>query len=84
MNLKISDALGKEMKALGISVAGSNGSDLKFKCKLCGEGWSVKWDGDDEALRGWWRCPGGCNADITRASKADFRELWGEVERNRK
>jgi hypothetical protein len=84
VNLKIGDALAKEMKAVGIAVVGDDSSDLKFKCKSCGEGWSVKWDGNEEAVRGWWRCPGGCNADIVRASKIDFRQLWGEVERSRK
>ena len=84
MKTKISDSLAKELKAVGISVVGDDGSDLKFKCRLCGEKWSIKWEGDEEAVRGWWRCPAGCNGNIVRASKVDFKQLWSGEPRGTK
>jgi hypothetical protein len=80
---KIGDTLAKEMKAVGVSIVGDDGSGVKFKCRSCGKAWSIKWDGNEEAVRGWWRCPGGCNANVVRASKVDFRRLWGEGQKPR-
>ena len=81
MKSRIGQTLAKEIKAVGISCVGEDGSSVKFKCRSCGEAWSVDWAGNEEAARGWWRCPGGCNANVVRASKVDFRQLWSERER---
>ena len=84
MKPRLDATLAHEIKAVGISVVGDDGSVLKFKCKLCGETWSGQRDGDDEVVRGWWRCPGGCNANIVRPSDVDFRQLWGGEQRGTK
>jgi hypothetical protein len=77
MNPRIGVTLAKEIKAVGISVVGDDASGLKFKCKSCRKEWSIRWDAEEEqAVNGWWRCPGGCNANLVRSSDIDFRQLW--------
>jgi len=71
----LGQALAKELRAVGITVVGDDGSALKFKCRSCGKPWSMKWDANEEAIRGWWRCPGGCNANVVRTPEFDFRRL---------
>ncbi len=75
----ISDALAKEMKAVGISVVSDDASALKLKCRSCGKAWSIKWDENEEAVRGWWRCPGGCNANVVRTPEFDFGRVRASV-----
>jgi hypothetical protein len=81
---KIGATLAKEIKALGIALVSDDGSALKFKCKSCGKAWSIKWDGSEEALRDWWRCPGGCNANLARSPELNFRGLRGEGQKSPK
>jgi len=73
---RIIETLAKEVKAVGISVVRDDASGLEFKCKSCRKGWSIKWDESEEVVRGWWRCPGGCNANVVRSSDVDLRWLW--------
>jgi len=73
---KVGETLAKEVKAVRISVVGGDGSGLQFKCKLCRKAWSIKWDQSEEVVRGWWRCPGGCNSNVVRSSDVDLRWLW--------
>ena len=76
MKEKVGVTLAKEVKAVGISVVGDDGSGLKFKCKSCRKQWNIKWDESEEVVRGWWRCPGGCNANAVRSSDVDPSWLW--------
>jgi len=74
---KVIQTLAKEVKAVGISVVRDDASGLQFKCKSCRKAWSISWDADEEqAVRGWWRCPGGCNSNLVRSSDVNFRQLW--------
>ena len=73
---RIIETLAKEVKAAGISVVHDDASGLQFKCKSCRKAWSIKWDESEEVVRGWWRCPGGCNANVVRSSDVDPRWLW--------
>jgi hypothetical protein len=73
---KVGETLAKEVKAVGVAVIGDDGSGLEFKCRSCRKTWGIKWDESDEVMRGWWRCPGGCNANVVRSSDRDLRWLW--------
>ena len=73
---KAGPELMREMRATGIHLA-DDGSALRFRCKTCAQSWTSRWEGGHEAIRGWWRCPDGCNSDAVRPSEMD-QKIWFE------
>jgi hypothetical protein len=58
------------LQMLGIEEIGTEAMS-GLRCKQCGEVWGPSYVLPSGRLqRGWWKCPNGCNADISAFSKA--------------
>lgn len=57
------------LEMLGIEEIGAKAGS-RLRCKQCGQVWVPSYLIPSNRLRkGWWRCPNGCNADISIFSK---------------